>query len=163
MQLNTKIFRYELDYVKGRNDLCDCEEDLKVLKNIKSERSIGMEEFEAKLMPNYLTRERIGCYCPKCKNSYLITRKYEASLKIDFEDILSIEKMELGDLLIFFKLRGKPSLKDDYIKGIGIDDYYNMDIIKEERVGNLYYRTIVFSNDEELSNYIEILESNKEK
>ena len=122
-----------------------------------------MEEEEAKLMPNYLTRERIGCYCPKCKKSYLITRKYEASSKIDFEDILCIEKMELGDLLIYFKLRGKPSLNDDYIKGIDIDDYYSIEIIKEERVGNLYYRTIVFSNDEELSNYVKILDSNTEE
>ena len=154
MQFNTIIYTYELDHIEGKNDLCNCDEDLKVLKNIKSERNIKMDEFEAKFSPNYFTRETIGCYCPKCKKVYLIHRSYEASSKIDFETIQSISEMNFTDLMSYFRLREKLTKDNDYIKGIDID-YYSMNILRENIIDNVYSRTIAFSNDEEISNYME--------
>lgn len=154
MQFNTIIYTYELDHIEGTNDLCNCDEDLKVLKNIKSERNIKMDEFEAKFSPNYFTRETIGCYCPKCKKAYLIHRSYEASSKIDFETIQSISEMNFTDLMSYFRLREKLTKDNDYIKGIDID-YYSMNILRENIIDNVYSRTIAFSNDEEISNYME--------
>lgn len=154
MQFNTIIYTYELDHIEGKNDLCNCDEDLKVLKNIKSERNIKMDEFEAKFTPNYFTRETIGCYCPKCKKAYLIHRSYEASSKIDFETIQSISEMNFTDLMSYFRLREKLTKDNDYIKGIDID-YYSMNILRENIIDNVYSRSIAFSNDEEISNYME--------
>lgn len=159
MFIESIINKNEIDHVQRINELCDCKDDLIVLKVLKNEKKVKISEIEAKFSPYYFTKEKIGCYCDKCRKVYLVDKQYECSSKIDFETISYIREYTYDKLQERFK-----SLKDimtmdtvNDVNSITLDRYNIIEILDEEDSEKEYVRTLLYTNKENEYKYTSVI------
>lgn len=104
------------------NDLCTCNCDLDVFREMTKEHEKKLDELDKKFMPyRFETRFNIA-YCKDCDSFYLIKTNYEASSKIDFEDIEFIYKKDYFEANDYIK-KLETRYVDDNTHSIYVDKY----------------------------------------
>lgn len=116
--------RNDLQYVSGKNELCNCKCDLLVTELLERETTNKADEASMRYSPYHFVGREIGAYCPECKSLYYIHAMYEASSKTDNEEIDLIVKASYFDNMLTFKNLVKSKETKDtfmlYIDGIHV-------------------------------------------
>jgi len=134
--------------VKEKNELCNCKCNLDVFRELNKEKEKKLDELDKKIMP-YRFESKINIlYCKDCDSLYLMKSHYEASSKIDFEDIEFILKKD------YFKA-------NDYINSL--EKRYKTDDTHTIYVDKYLVRILKHINNEKYSmKYISIEDTVKE-
>ena len=134
--------------VKEKNELCNCKCNLDVFRELTKEKEKKLDELDKKFMPYVFKSEIKILYCKDCDSLYLMKSHYEASSKIDFEDVEFILKKD------YFKA-------NDYIKSL--EKRYRNDDSYTIYVDKYYVRVLKNINNEKYSmKYISIEDTVKE-
>lgn len=108
--------------VKEENQLCNCSCNLEVFREITKEEEKKLDELDKKIMPYRFEVTLRILHCKECDSLYLMKSKYEASSKIDFEEIKYIYKkdyFEINDYMNSLEKR----YKTDNAYNIYVDKY----------------------------------------
>ena len=84
--------------VKDENQLCNCSCNLEVFKELTKEYEKKLDELDKEFMPYRFENRFNIAYCKDCDSFYLIKTNYEASSKIDFEEIEFIYKKDYFEI-----------------------------------------------------------------
>ena len=134
--------------VKEKNELCNCKCNLDVFRELIKEKEKKLDELDKKFMPYIFESKIMILYCKDCDSLYLMKSHYEASSKIDFENVDFILKKD------YFKA-------NDYIKSL--EKIYRNDDSYTLYVDKYYVRVLKNINNEKFSmKYISIEDTVKE-
>lgn len=134
--------------VKEENQLCNCKCNLDVFRELSKEKEKKLDDLDKKFMPYIFESKIMILYCKDCDSLYLMKSHYEASSKIDFENVDFILKKD------YFKA-------NDYIKRL--EKRYRTDDSYTLYVDKYYVRVLKNINNEKFSmKYISIEDTVKE-
>ena len=142
--------------VKEENQLCNCNCNLEVFKELTKEHEKKLDELDKKFMPyRFETRFNIA-YCKDCDSFYLIKTNYEASSKIDFEDIEFIYKKDYFEANNYIK-----KLEDRYVNDDTHSIYVDSYIVRIIKYINNEKFTIRITSIEDTVKHYEYIKNKK--
>lgn len=112
MRSEIRLYSYNIESIKGKNELCKCGCNIKVIDHLQ----------QITTKPSFFIDEEISAYCPECSQLYYIHKKNNPNYHYDDSEIVSIEKINYDNSRERFKKQLETLTDDNTRCMLNVDD-----------------------------------------